>query len=359
MVVDADVAAERCLRAVAEQAPCARCGAAPVNVALVPCGHCLWCDACGAGEPPARCPECGEPVRDACAVLENGRPPLRVPPLAEQARGPAPEGGPLPGARAFVIHLARREDRAADVAALCASLAPHAPAAPFDATDGHAPGGVPGFSAYPGWRLEGAELEAAAEAAGGLLGADYARGVKPGEVGCAASHVRVWREAAASGLRYALVLEDDACLFAGAWAELRAELAALEATGRAWDILYLGRQRAPGALGADGPRRATPRLVEPGFSFCTHAYVLSASGACKLAGLSDALAAAVVPLDDLLPALFSRHPRPDVRRMAANLPRLDALAWCDDERRHAVDAWGDADGLVWQRLNPGSDTRRA
>jgi len=365
----AEEATARVMAAVESGLVCEGCSSAAVNVALVPCGHCLHCDSCAATLTPAACPRCLLAVRDAVPVFRSDAepcaPPKEIPPLREQPIAEAPAAPLACAARAYVIHLERRSDRRQTVLELLGTLAPHLPAERFagsvDAAalgwDGvaRAAGAVP----WRGWELAGAALAEAAESAGGLLGGDYARPVRIGELGCAASHLAAWRDALQRRLDLALFFEDDLLVEADFMNRLREELHLLDKLQgeEPWDLLYLGRQKGPRAV--DGAR-VTPRLIRPGFSFCTHAYALSRSGLEKLC--ASGYEARVLPLDDFLPALYADggHPRKDVRDLLAHLPRLHALAWCeeaDEADAPPVHAWGDARGLAWQRLNPGSDTR--
>ena len=52
-------------------------------------------------------------------------------------------------------------------------------------------------------------------------------------------------------------------------------------------------------------------LVRPCYSFCTFGYALSAAGLAKL--LDVGFERDLIPVDELLPALYMPHPRADVR----------------------------------------------
>ena len=102
------------------------------------------------------------------------------------------------------------------------------------------------------------------------------------------------------------------------------------------DLLYVARKpmlpdraRLPrSAAGAAAQVRA-PGLVLPGFSYKTTAYVLWPSGAAKL--LAAGYLQRLVPVDDVLPCLYTSHAlpgdeRPDLDELFAAAPRLHALA---------------------------------
>lgn len=132
-----------------------------------------------------------------------------------------------------------------------------------------------------------------------------------GEVGCAVSHLACWRDAAATGVPFVVVLEDDVVLCPSFLQTLLIELR------RPFDLLYLGR--CP--RGAD--RRLADGIVSPGFSYSAFGYVLSERG---LAGVLEAgFDQAILPVDEFLPAMYVEHPREDVRTRFP--PRLSALAF--------------------------------
>jgi hypothetical protein len=63
-------------------------------------------------------------------------------------------------------------------------------------------------------------------------------------------------------------------------------------------------------LGHDEP--VAEGIMRPGFSYCTYGYMLSAAGLDKV--LAVGFEKALLPVDELLPALYMDHPRGDVRR---------------------------------------------
>ena len=56
-------------------------------------------------------------------------------------------------------------------------------------------------------------------------------------------------------------------------------------------------------------------MYRNGFSYQGNAYVLSPKGASKLLQLVESFRRNAIPLDELLPALYSRHPNSAVRRV--------------------------------------------
>jgi glycosyl transferase family 25 len=145
------------------------------------------------------------------------------------------------------------------------------------------------------------------------------RPLKLGEVGCAVSHWLCWRRAAELSADVTLVLEDDVELAAGIERELDARLATLGALDPGWDLAYAGRW----ALQPETDQPVGAGLVRPGYSYCTYGYLLSAGGLAKV--LEAGFEHDIVPVDELLPALYMPHPRLDVRRRYP--PRLSAYAF--------------------------------
>ncbi len=241
----------------------------------------------------------------------------------------------------------------------------------------------------------------------------YGRPVNSGELACFASHHAAWVTAATRlGVKgwdletkgasvagdeeewVAVVLEDDVTVvpchdvrmhlhhsrWLHVWALLRAELTALKKGAVPWDLVYLGRN----LHGHDSPLQNSHRrlLCRAGFSTCAHAYVLSASGVAKLLALSlhkqvicrshttkqmvsriihpfDLhLDKQVMPVDDILPALYSTHPRQDVdahaKRLLSRTARTTSNACLHEKVAMDMDTFFDFDALsfkedlVWQ-----------
>jgi collagen beta-1,O-galactosyltransferase len=145
------------------------------------------------------------------------------------------------------------------------------------------------------------------------------RPLKLGEIGCAVSHWLCWQRATALHATRTLILEDDVTLVPQIEDKLEAGLVELNALDPEWDLVYLGRW----ALEPDSDTPVAPGLVRPAYSYCTFGYMLSAGGLAKLVDVD--FERAIIPVDELLPALYMPHPREDVRRRYP--PRLNAYAF--------------------------------
>jgi glycosyl transferase, family 25 len=146
----------------------------------------------------------------------------------------------------------------------------------------------------------------------------WSRPLKLGEIGCAVSHWKCWQQAAADGADPALILEDDAVLAPHCAQRLQSHLTRLSAIDPHWDLLYLGRWALDGE---DEP--VTEGIVRPGYSYCTYGYLLSPSGLAAMLGCG--FERALIPVDELIPALYLDHPRPDIRALYPKRLRAYAL----------------------------------
>lgn len=233
--------------------------------------------------------------------------------------------------RTVVISLARRPAKRSAVLQRAAEAGLGGVAELFEAVDGRAltPESLAarGVALYRGWRLPDSTNRF------------FSRELKLGEVGCALSHHGAWQLTAAHG-GPVLVLEDDVAFapdFAALLLLALREVDALVAEGLAQppDLLYVARramqpdrERLPRSDAGRDTGRPRPGLALPGFSYKTTGYVLWPSGAAKL--LRSGYLQRLVPVDDLLPCLYTRHAvagqeRPDLDQLFADAPRLHAL----------------------------------
>jgi len=108
----------------------------------------------------------------------------------------------------------------------------------------------------------------------GDLAAGGVKQLTMGEVGCALSHIGIWRQIASQPIRGpALILEDDVLLDDDAAVRLRSYAAQLPA---GWDLVYLGGIKMGRA------KHMAPNVILPECYLCTHGYMLSPNGAKRL-----------------------------------------------------------------------------
>lgn len=124
------------------------------------------------------------------------------------------------------------------------------------------------------------------------------RDVLPGEIGCAVSHWRIWNDAHSNGFKKILILEED-------FTVIRPFNKEAIRTFEDWTILYLGHSFVNSPI-----RTVTESLVQPGYTYTTHAYMLTNDG-CRLL-LEQNFHDSIIPLDEFLSATFCDHPRKDL-----------------------------------------------
>jgi glycosyl transferase, family 25 len=209
--------------------------------------------------------------------------------------------------KTYVVNLKRRGDRRARMERVLPGSWDVQFTSDWDGPmDGQTldPDDLPGFELYP-WQVPSDNPW-------------WSRPLKLGEIGCAISHWKCWQQAAADGADPALILEDDAVLTGLCAARLPLRLQLLTAVDPGWDLLYLGRW----ALDGDD-RPVTEGIVRPGYSYCTYGYLLSASGLRAL--LDCGFERALIPVDELIPALYMDHPRADIASLYPKRLRAYAL----------------------------------
>lgn len=161
-----------------------------------------------------------------------------------------------------------------------------------------------GISPYPNWNLSTSDVELADSA-----NKYWHRDLTLGEYGCMLSHIKIWEDAYENGYDNILVYEDD--VISGVkfdWNVLN-DIESLN-----YDLFYLGRLPQDGFDGVhDTPIEGYPHLCIPGYSYQTHAYMLSKSGITKI--VEDHLPTLkknLVPADEFLPAISNWTPREDL-----------------------------------------------
>jgi len=124
------------------------------------------------------------------------------------------------------------------------------------------------------------------------------RDVLPGEIGCAVSHWRIWNDAHSHRHSKILILEED-------FTVIRPFNREAVNTSEDWTIMYLGHSFVNQPV-----RTVTANLVQPGYTYTTHAYMLTYDG-CRLL-LEQNFLSSIIPLDEFLSATFCDHPRKDL-----------------------------------------------
>lgn len=198
--------------------------------------------------------------------------------------------------KAFVLNLKRRKDRKEHVKAQLPEYFE-----PYFTSDWDGPMDGQsltdemlrenGFSLFP-WELQSENRW-------------WNRPMSKGEIGCSISHWLCWQKASAFNDPHYVFLEDDVRLGPTFGEDLPDVVSRLSAQDEAWDLLFLGRCPQEADEGRIG------EFIKPGFSYGTHAYMLSHAAVDKL--LATGFPKDLIPADEFLPAMYVDHPRPDVR----------------------------------------------
>lgn len=155
---------------------------------------------------------------------------------------------------------------------------------------------------YTKWNLDNSDITIADED-----NRFWHRDVTDGEIGCALSHITIWEDAYKNGYDNILIYEDD--IFRSKemdWSIL------LEAQSLQYDLLYLGRMLQNGFKGVVD-QQISNTLCRPGYSYQTHAYMLSKSGIKKLVeNHLPVYKRMLFPVDEFLPATYTWTPREEL-----------------------------------------------
>lgn len=148
------------------------------------------------------------------------------------------------------------------------------------------------------------------------------RPMKPGELGCALSHLGCWKLAAARDFDSVLILEEDFLTLNELTDDVVKDLPCN------WDMLYLGRNKLE-----DDYDVVSENIVVPKASYNMHAYVLSRSGITKL--LEQQFDNKLMPVDEFIIATYAQHTRPDLgfiwRDMNTYAVDKDIFIQCSNE----------------------------
>lgn len=156
----------------------------------------------------------------------------------------------------------------------------------WGAVDGKSPKVDFNYNLFQGWKIRSEN-------------AFWNREITAGEVGCALSHISIWREAYHQGLSNVLILEEDFQI-------LRPYSPNEFETSQDWTMIYLGRNKV-----FDDKRQVNEFLVQPDYSYTSHAYLLNREGMKRL--IDQNFQNHICAIDELLPATYTQHPRADLR----------------------------------------------
>jgi glycosyltransferase involved in cell wall biosynthesis len=149
----------------------------------------------------------------------------------------------------------------------------------------------------------------------------YTRAVTDGEVGCALSHIDIWQDTYNDSREATLILEDDFRLdYQVPWNEV------YELLDKGYDLIYLGRYKVNPEQ-EEKDIKFNHMWVEPGYSYNTHAYVLSKRGAKVLVeNWVPLYKQNLFALDEFFSVVIGKTHRSDIAHQFADLPKLRAAA---------------------------------
>lgn len=150
----------------------------------------------------------------------------------------------------------------------------------FKAVDGRNPKVDFDWSLYKDWKINNHS------------NSYYNRDILPGEIGCALSHVSIWKDAKKKNYDSILILEDDF--------KVDREFPAEKIDLDDWGLLYLGRQK----LGGDSDIQNSI-YTSPGYSWLSHAYMLSKLGIERI--IEQNFEKYILPVDDFLASTYSNN----------------------------------------------------
>ena len=130
----------------------------------------------------------------------------------------------------------------------------------------------------------------------------WSRNLTPGEIGCALSHYSIIEGAYNSGYENVLILEEDFKIYNNYKKFPEFELNHLNDD---YSICYLGRS----ALDKSAEESVNEMMVRAGYTFNTHAYVISRKGMKEI--LESDFLNQMIPWDEFFSAINCHHPRQD------------------------------------------------
>ena len=121
--------------------------------------------------------------------------------------------------------------------------------------------------------------------------------INKGEIGCAMSHYKIWKDIIKNNYNHALVVEDD-----GEFSDNFIDKCDKIITPNDTDLIYFGRKKF-----VEKEKRYNKQLIKPEFSYWTIGYYITYSGALKLT--QSNYLNYLIPVDEFLPISFGKvHP---------------------------------------------------
>lgn len=129
------------------------------------------------------------------------------------------------------------------------------------------------------------------------------RDLTVGEIGCALSHIKIWQRIANGDEETVLILEED---FVNK-SHMSVNDLDITDVDNDWDLIYLGRK----AHHLEEEEVINTHLNRVKFSYNAHAYIITKTAARKMLNYKNLLLN-IMPVDEMIPAMYGEHPREDV-----------------------------------------------
>jgi GR25 family glycosyltransferase involved in LPS biosynthesis len=151
------------------------------------------------------------------------------------------------------------------------------------------------------------------------------RKINVNEIGCFLSHYSIWKQIIDNNIDVALILEDD-CYFSNDFNLKLTEILQIDTT--TYDYFTLGRNRGWGVYDLGPETVIRDDYVIPKYSYNTHCYLLTNTGA-KI--LTNKLARKyIIPVDEYISILYNSFPFQKYSDYFKNIPKLRALGLVND-----------------------------
>jgi GR25 family glycosyltransferase involved in LPS biosynthesis len=121
-----------------------------------------------------------------------------------------------------------------------------------------------------------------------------------GEIGCSLSHHKAWIMAHRDGIKYPIILEDDVNFLK----DFENILKSILKDSPKFDILYLTRNLIGEDTGIHSALPSGHKLITPGFSYWTAAYMLTSESVKKL--LESNFLKELIVVDEFIPMLYTK-----------------------------------------------------
>lgn len=127
------------------------------------------------------------------------------------------------------------------------------------------------------------------------------RNITWGEVGCALSHINIYKECIKKNIKTAIILEDDALLSNDFVSKLESTFKNLEKI-KEYDMCYISRK----PMDEKNDKNISSGIIKPGYSYWLCGYIINLSGMNKI--INSGFTNNIIPMDEIIPLLGDISP---------------------------------------------------